>query len=144
MKLTHKQKMFCDYYISSLNATESAIRAGYSKKTATEIGAENLRKPHIRLYIKEVMDVKDAQRVMNMDEILETQSRIARGEEEEEVIVTLYKSYEVVKKKPSLRDRQKSMEHLAKLHGFGESLSHTGSVVFKFESDYGDHEEDSI
>jgi phage terminase small subunit len=45
VKLTEKQKRFCDYYIETGNATEAAIRAGYSNKTARFIGAENLTKP---------------------------------------------------------------------------------------------------
>lgn len=49
--LTAKQKKFCDEYVTDLNATQAAIRAGYSKKTAYAIGWENLRKPEIRTYI---------------------------------------------------------------------------------------------
>ncbi len=44
MKLTPKQKAFADYYIQTGNATEAAIKAGYSKKTARFIGNENLTK----------------------------------------------------------------------------------------------------
>lgn len=51
-KLTPKQQLFCDYYLQSANATESAIKAGYSKKTARSVGAENLTKPYIRDCIK--------------------------------------------------------------------------------------------
>lgn len=47
-KLTEKQKRFVDEYLIDLNATQAAIRAGYSEKTANEIGAENLGKPSIR------------------------------------------------------------------------------------------------
>jgi phage terminase small subunit len=46
-KLTAKQKKFCDEYLIDLNATQAAIRAGYSEKTAYAIGVENLRKPQI-------------------------------------------------------------------------------------------------
>ena len=51
-KLTPKQKAFADYYIETGNATEAAIRAGYSKKTARVIGQENLTKPAIKQYIE--------------------------------------------------------------------------------------------
>ncbi len=47
-KLTEKQKRFCDEYLIDLNATQAAIRAGYSEKTAFAIGSENLRKPLIK------------------------------------------------------------------------------------------------
>ncbi len=46
-KLTDKQAMFCKEYIKDLNATQAAIRAGYSEKTAQVIGSENLSKPLI-------------------------------------------------------------------------------------------------
>lgn len=50
-KLTAKQKRFCDEYLIDLNATQAAIRAGYSEKTAYRTGADNLRKPQIEEYI---------------------------------------------------------------------------------------------
>ncbi len=50
-KLTTKQKVFVEEYLVDLNATQAAIRAGYSKKTAKEIGHENLTKPHIAEYV---------------------------------------------------------------------------------------------
>ena len=53
-ELTYKQKKFCEYYIVSHNATESAIKAGYSRKTAKSVGCENLTKPDIQAYIAEL------------------------------------------------------------------------------------------
>lgn len=47
MKFTAKQSRFIDEYLIDLNATQAAIRAGYSKKTAFSIGPENLKKPLI-------------------------------------------------------------------------------------------------
>lgn len=46
-KLTKKQKDFCKYLASGLNATQAALKAGYSKKTARFIASENLTKPYI-------------------------------------------------------------------------------------------------
>jgi uncharacterized small protein (DUF1192 family) len=51
-KLTAKQKRFIEEYLIDLNATQAAIRAGYSKKTAYSIGEENLRKPVIKAEIE--------------------------------------------------------------------------------------------
>ena len=51
--LTNKQKKFIDEYLKDLNATQAAIRAGYSEKTAYSIGIENLRKPEIQEKIKQ-------------------------------------------------------------------------------------------
>lgn len=61
-KLTDKQEMFCREYLIDLNATQAAVRAGYSEKTAKETGYENLTKPHIADRITELKSqrVEDA------------------------------------------------------------------------------------
>ena len=48
MRLTAKQKKFVDSYIADSNATKAALEAGYSKRTARFVGAENLTKPNIK------------------------------------------------------------------------------------------------
>lgn len=68
-KLTPKQQRFVDEYLVDLNATQAAIRAGYSKKTAYSIGIENLKKPVIQAEIK-----KQQNKLQNKLEI--TQERI--------------------------------------------------------------------
>jgi phage terminase small subunit len=55
-KLTIKQRKFTKEYLETGNATESAIRAGYSKKTAYAIGSENLTKPIIKQTIEEAQE----------------------------------------------------------------------------------------
>ena len=52
-KMTLKQQRFADEYIITANATQAAIKAGYSKKTAKVIANENLTKPYIKKYIDE-------------------------------------------------------------------------------------------
>jgi len=54
-KLTDKQEMFCREYIVDLNATQAAIRAGYSEKTANRIASDNLSKVVIQERIAELM-----------------------------------------------------------------------------------------
>lgn len=54
-KLTAKQELFCQEYLIDLNATQAAIRAGYSENTAGSIGGENLKKPEIASRVKELM-----------------------------------------------------------------------------------------
>ncbi len=58
-KLTAKQEKFCQEYLVDFNATQAAIRAGYSEKTAGVIGDENLKKPYIAEFIKSIRE-KDA------------------------------------------------------------------------------------
>lgn len=52
--LTDKQKRFCEEYLIDLNATQAAVRAGYSAKTANRIGTENLSKLDIQNYLSEL------------------------------------------------------------------------------------------
>ena len=52
--MTPKQERFCQEYVIDLNATRAAIRAGYSRKTARFIAAENLSKPNIKQAIAEL------------------------------------------------------------------------------------------
>jgi phage terminase small subunit len=71
-KLTAKQAMFCKEYLIDLNATQAAIRAGYSKKTAAEMGFENLRKPHLQKEIQRLMNKRSAKIEIEADDILES------------------------------------------------------------------------
>ena len=59
--LTPKQQRFVDEYLIDLNATQAAIRAGYSEKTAKEIGSENLTKPNIAKAIEEAQNKRAEQ-----------------------------------------------------------------------------------
>lgn len=54
MPLTPKEEKFCQEYVKRLNKTQAAIAAGYSKKTAKEIGYENFTKPHIKDRIEQI------------------------------------------------------------------------------------------
>lgn len=78
--MNQKQKAFCDYYIATLNATESAVKAGYSKKTARSIGAENLTKPDIKNYIAEKLQKVDKSRIATAEEVLEYLTTVVRNE----------------------------------------------------------------
>lgn len=54
IELTDKQRRFCEEYIFDYNATRATKAAGYSEESARQIGSENLSKPYIRAYIKEL------------------------------------------------------------------------------------------
>ena len=87
--MTDKQKRFCDEYLVDLNATQAAIRAGYSKKTAYSIGDENLRKPELKKYIDERIAEKQSQLIATQDEVMKYLSSVMRREKTESVVVTL-------------------------------------------------------
>jgi phage terminase small subunit len=87
MKLTSKQKKFADEYIKTGNAKQSAIEAGYSKKTAKVVGYENLTKPYLKEYIDERMKQLASSRIMTAQEVLERLTGIVKGEITETVVV---------------------------------------------------------
>ena len=91
MKLTEKQKRFADEYIKTGNATQSAIEAGYSKKTARSIGSENLAKPDISEYIAKRLEKIDKEKIAEQKEILEFMTRVMRRQETEQVTNVLKK-----------------------------------------------------
>ena len=86
-KLTAKQQRFCDEYLIDLNATQAAIRAGYSKNTARAIGAENLTKLDIKNYIDARMAEKEKSLIADQDEVLQYLTSVLRGEGYEEMVV---------------------------------------------------------
>lgn len=75
MAITLKNKRFINEYLLDLNATQAAIRAGYSKKTAYSIGHEILKKPEIREFVQKKLE----ETAMSKDEALKLMSDIARG-----------------------------------------------------------------
>lgn len=89
MKLTKKQEMFVEEYIIDLNATQAAIRAGYSKKTAGQIGEQNLKKLEIQQAINEKLAEKKEKLIMKQDEILERLTQQGRREATDyQVVIT--------------------------------------------------------
>ena len=69
--LTHKQDIFCREYIIDYNATQAAIRAGYSEHTAKEIGCENLTKPNIKSHIDTLIEERKAKIEINEGYVLD-------------------------------------------------------------------------
>ena len=88
-EMTAKQKRFCDEYLIDLNATQAAIRAGYSRKTAKQIGQENLTKLDIKEYIEKRMEEKEKELIADQDEVMRYLSAVMRREHKESVVVTL-------------------------------------------------------
>ena len=86
--MTEKQKRFCDEYLIDLNATQAAIRAGYSKKTAKQIGQENLTKLDVKEYIEKRMAEKEKELIADQDEVLKYLTATMRREKKECVVVT--------------------------------------------------------
>ncbi|WP_273707247.1 terminase small subunit [Leuconostoc mesenteroides] len=122
MKLTPKQKRFADEYIKTGNATQSAIEAGYSKKTAAVIATENLIKPNIKAYIERCMAEIASKRVMSYTEAVELLTSIARGEEKETVVVATPVSVEKVEKEADLKTRISALKEILKRYPNNDKL----------------------
>lgn len=75
--LTKKQEMFCLEYLIDLNATQAAIRAGYSEHTAKDIACENLAKPNIQAYLQEAIKKRQDRTEITADKVLMEYAKIA-------------------------------------------------------------------
>lgn len=122
MAMTAKMKLFCDEYLISLNATQAAIKAGYSEKTAYSIGQENLKKPEIKNYIEQRMAEKEAALIADQDEVLKYLTNVLRGQSQSEVIVVEgcgdgCSEARTMQKAPDEKERLKAAELLGKRYG---------------------------
>ena len=75
--MTKKQKRFVEEYLIDLNATQAAIRAGYSPDSAGDIGCENLKKPDIRACIDKAMAERSRRIGVNQDRVIEELAKLA-------------------------------------------------------------------
>ena len=75
--MTKKQKRFVEEYLIDLNATQAAIRAGYSPDTAQQMGSENLSKPVIRNAIDRAIAERSRRTGINQDRVIQELAKIA-------------------------------------------------------------------
>ena len=114
-KLTIKQKKFADEYIISGNATEAAINAGYSKKSAQQMGAENLLKPVIKSYIDKQLTKLEDEAIADAKEVMKYLTKAMRGETYDEVYYkSEYGGEKLGKVRIPSKDRIKAAELLGK------------------------------
>ena len=111
MKLNARQKSFCEFYVASGNATESAIKAGYKEKNARFIGSENLTKTNIKNYIKELQEKAKTSRIMTATERREFLTEVIKNGNEK------------------LQDRLKALDILNRMDGdYVEKVQLSGEV----------------
>lgn len=161
--LTKKQQRFCDEYLIDLNATQAAIRAGYSEKTAAVIATENLRKPNIREYIEKRMAEKEDALIAKQDEVMKYLTAVMRREMKESVVVTLSEEHsfyapdengtmrkQTIKKETPkiveiparLSDANKAAELLGKAYVlFTDKIEQDMDMELNITVDYGDADE---
>lgn len=118
MKLTAKQKRFCEEYIVDCNATQAAIRAGYSKKTAKQIGQENLTKPDLKKYIDEQLEKIHNKKTADAQEVLEYLTAVMRGQHKEQTLQLVGEGVQSIADiDVSAKERLKAAELLGKRYG---------------------------
>ncbi len=122
MKLTAKQKKFADNYIKTGNATQSAIDAGYSKKTAKSVGSENLTKPDIKAYIDKKMREIESDRIMGAQEALEFLTNVVRGKELETKVVTTQYDVSTVKVPADVKTKISAAKEILKRYPDNDKL----------------------
>lgn len=145
-KLTAKQQRFCDEYLIDLNATQAAIRAGYSKKTARVIGAQNLSKLAVKNYIDERMAEKEAALIADSNEVMRYLTSVLRGQSQSEVVVVEgvgegCSEARTMQKAPDEKERLKAAELLGRAHMmFTDKVEQTVDMDLNITVDYGDSE----
>lgn len=160
--MTEKQKRFCDEYLIDLNATRAAIRAGYSEKTAKQIGQQNLTKLDLREYIDKRLAEKEAELIADQDEVLKYLTSVMRREKNEHIVVTTSEEKttyvpdetgkvrrQTVKKEipqiveipAKLSDANKAAELLGKAHGlYTDKIEADIDMELNINIDYGDED----
>ena len=149
VKLTAKEDMFCRQYILHLNATKAAINAGYSEKTARNIGSQNLAKLHIQKRIKQMQNNLADTLELSKARIVTEHMKIAFADagqlrvswtelkdfekltDEQKAVIQEVTVKEVkfgVEIKVKQYDKQRSLDSLSAMLGFNEpvKMEHTG------------------
>lgn len=109
-----KQKKFADKYLETGNITQSAVDAGYSKKTARVIGQENLLKPAVRSYIDEQMGKVENDHIMTVEEAVMFLTNVATGKEKETVVVATPTGAQKVTKEADIKTRISAVKEILK------------------------------
>lgn len=113
-----RQKRFCDEYLIDCNATQAAVRAGYSPKTARQIGEQNLSKLDIKKHIAERLAEMRSAKTADAQEVLEYLTSVMRGEHTEQVLRLVGDGVqEITNIAVSERDRLKAAELIGKRFG---------------------------
>ena len=135
--MTAKQKRFCEEYLVDCNATQAAIRTGYSEKTARAIGQRLLTNVDIKKYIDERLKAIKTEKTADAQEVLEYLTAVMRGEQKEQVPLLVGEGcQELVQKDISAKDRIKAAELIGKRYGlFTEKVELQGETTVQIVDD---------
>lgn len=128
--MTPRQQKFCDEYLISGNATDAAIKAGYSPKTAKQTGSENLAKPDLRAYIDEQLAKIHSAKIADAEEVMKYLTSVMRGEHTEQVLKLVGEGVQTVTDiDVSAKERLKAAELIGKRYGlFTDKVGLEGAV----------------
>ena len=128
--MTPRQQKFCDEYLISGNATEAAIKAGYSRKTAKQMGSENLAKPDLCAYIDEQLAKIHSAKIADAEEVMKYLTSVMRGEHTEQVLKLVGEGVQTVTDiDVSAKERLKAAELIGKRYGlFTDKVGLEGAV----------------
>jgi phage terminase small subunit len=120
--MTEKKKRFCDEYLIDTNATQAAIRAGYSAKTAYSQGQRLLKDVDVKNYIKSQAESIKEDNIADATEVMRYLTSVLRGESEGSEIVVEgcgdgFSEARIIDKPPSEKDKLKAAELLGKRYG---------------------------
>lgn len=127
--LTKLQIRFCDEYVIDANATQAAIRAGYSEKTAYSSGQRLLKNVEVQNRIKEISEKIKDKNIADATEVMMYLTSVLRKESRSSEIVVEgigdgCSEARVMEKPPSEKERLKAAELLGKRYGiFTESIN---------------------
>lgn len=128
--MTARQQKFCDEYLISGNATDAAIKAGYSPKTAYSMGNENLNKPELKAYIETELDKIHSAKIADAEEVMKYLTAVMRGEHTEEIPLLCGDGcQELTQKEVGAKERIKAAELIGKRYAlFSDKMDLGGAV----------------
>lgn len=146
-RMNNKQKRFCDEYLIDLNATQAAIRSGYSEKYAHTNASKLLQITTIKQYIEKRMAEKESELIATQDEVLKYLTSVIRGESQSEIIVVEgtgdgCSDARRMKKAPDEKERLKAAELLGKRYGlYTDKIETDIDTEIHITIDYGEEDE---
>lgn len=131
--MNERQKRFCDEYLIDCNATQAAIRAGYSKKYAHTNASKLLQITTINDYISSRMNEKESELIAKQDEVLQYLTSVLRGKSRSSIVVVesigVYSKAREMEKAPDEKERLKAAEMLGKRYGMFKEKVDVGGTI---------------
>lgn len=146
--MNKKQKRFADEYLIDCNATQAAIRSGYSEKTAKSIGQRLLTYVDIKTYIDEQLEKIHNENIADATEVMMYLTSVLRGKSKSEIVVVEFvgegcSDARRMKKEPDEREKLKAAELIGKRYGmFTDKLNVEGAIPVVIVDDLEEDDED--